>query len=306
MTEEPRVSVVVLTHNRLSELDAALRRLSALPEQPPLIVVDNASTDGTAEQVTRAFPHVQVVRSARNLGAAGRNLGVRQVHTPHVAFCDDDTWWEPGALRRATELLDSHPRLAAVGARVLVGPERRTDPTCLRMADSPLDSAGLPGVRLIAFMAGAVVMRCKAYREVGGYEPRLFLGAEEALFALDLAARGWHMVYSDEVVTNHHASPARDAGGRRLALLRNRLWIAWLRLPLRDARRESARILREAAAHGLLGPCLRQALAGSGWVLSRRRVLPLQVQQMWRTVFDPPAHPAVQATAGGQRLGGHR
>lgn len=138
-----------------------------MPEPPPVIVVDNASHDDTATRIVRHFGDVQVVRCTRNLGAAGRNAGVAQVTTPYVAFCDDDTWWAPGALQRAAALLQSHPRLAAVAARVLVGPEQRLDPTCERMADSPLPGDGLPGPRLIAFMAGAVVMRT-AYREVGG------------------------------------------------------------------------------------------------------------------------------------------
>ena len=64
------------------------------------------------------------------------------------------------------------------------------------------------------------------------YEPRFFLGAEEALMALDLAVLGWAMVYAHDVVTHHHPSPARDVGARRLGGLRNRLWLAWLRLPV--------------------------------------------------------------------------
>src|SRR5262245_34272344 len=62
-------------------------------------------------------------RSERNLGAAGRNAGVRAARTPYVALCDDDAWWAPGALARAAHLLDVHPTLAVVCARVLVGPD---------------------------------------------------------------------------------------------------------------------------------------------------------------------------------------
>src|SRR5690606_17257775 len=144
-----------------------------------IVVVDNASSDGTSAIVRRRFPQVVLVSAEANLGAAGRNAGVARVTTPYVAFSDDDTWWLPDALEQAADLLDRHPQVAAVAARVLVVPGRRTDPTCLQMARSPLPSEGLPGPRLAAFMAGAVVMRADAYRAVGGYEPRLFLGAEE-------------------------------------------------------------------------------------------------------------------------------
>ena len=298
---DARVSVVVLTHNRAGELCRTLRRLQALPERPRLVVVDNGSSDDTAARVRSEFPAVELVRCSANVGAAGRNAGVARVETPYVAFCDDDTWWAGGALARAADLLDQHPRLALVSARVLVGPEQRLDPTCERMADSPLDSTGLPGPALIAFMAGAVVMRTEAYRAVGGYEARLFLGAEEALMALDLAALGWRMTYAAELVTHHHPSPSRDPRARRIVLARNRLWIAWMRLPVGSACQESAVILREVAHQRLLGPVLRQALAGLAWALSRRDVLPPPVLEMHRRVFGrrPGRLPSAGAPASG-------
>ncbi|WP_280156401.1 glycosyltransferase [Piscinibacter sp. XHJ-5] len=287
MSPDPRVSVVVLTHNRPHELARTLRELGALPEQPALIVVDNGSRAGTVDRVVADFPRVQCVRCEDNRGAAGRNAGVAQVDTPYVAFCDDDTWWAPDALSRAADLLDAHPAVGALSARVLVGEAQRLDPTCEAMAHSPLDSTGLPGPALISFMAGAAVMRTVAYRDVGGYEPRLFLGAEEWLMGLDLAARGWRMVYASEVVTHHHPSPAsRDAAARRIVQARNRLWIAWMRLPLASAWRESRRVLAEAGRLGLMRPALRAALAGLPWALRRRSVLPARVHEMYRQVSE--------------------
>lgn len=292
---KPRVSVVVLTHNRIDELERTLRRLRELPQRPPIIVVDNASSDDTAERVRARFPEIELVRCDRNLGAAGRNAGVERVRTPYVAFCDDDTWWAPGALTRAAQALDQVPRLAAVSARVLVGPDQRPDPTCEQMATSPLDATGLPGPALIGFMAGAVVMRCDAFREVGGYEPRLFIGAEETLMGLDLAARGWRMVYLRDVVTHHHPSPARDRATRRTAHARNLLWIAWLRLPLSAAWRETVRLLRENAALGVPFGVLPAALRGLPWVMANRRVLPQPVHAMYQRVHarraDAPTQP---------------
>ena len=279
--QDPRVSIVVLTYNRADELMAVLHRLQALPEQAEVIVVDNASSDGTAERVAAEHPQVRLVREASNRGAAGRNSGVALVRTPYVAFCDDDTWWAPGALTRAADLLDHHPRVAALNARVLVGPENHTDPTCDAMAHSPVDARGLPGPALVGFMAGAVVMRTEAFRQAGGYEPRFFLGAEEALLAFDLQALGWALCYRHDVVTHHHPSPARDVQHRRASLIRNRLWLAWLRLPWPIAWDETRSVLRDAARQGLRTQGLRAALAGLPWVLRRRRVLPPQVVRNW-------------------------
>ncbi|MGH7608239.1 MAG: glycosyltransferase family 2 protein, partial [Gemmatimonadales bacterium] len=135
-----RIGVAIVTRDRADELLATLERLLALPERPPIVVVDNGSSDGTVRRVRAAFPQVafpqiqfpqvpfpqvQIVPLARNLGGAGRTVGVRRLPTPYVAFSDDDSWWAPGALERAADLLDRHGRLGLVAAAVLVGPQER-------------------------------------------------------------------------------------------------------------------------------------------------------------------------------------
>ena len=75
--EDPlAVTVVVATRDRADELESCLERLVALPERPGIIVVDNASSDGTPKAVRAAFPAVQVVALPRNLGAVARSMGV--------------------------------------------------------------------------------------------------------------------------------------------------------------------------------------------------------------------------------------
>src|SRR5581483_5401490 len=143
---------------------------------PEIVVVDNGSTDGTAAAVRQRFPMVRCLRLARNRGAAARNAGVQACRRPYIALCDDDTWWEPGSLRRAADLLDAHPSLAVLTARVLVGTEDRLDPTCAAMAASPLPAPpGLPGAAILGFLAGASVVRRAAVLAAGGFEPRFFL-----------------------------------------------------------------------------------------------------------------------------------
>ncbi len=297
--QDARLSIVVLTHNRLPSLDRTLRQLTSLPDQHTIIVVDNNSGDGSAAHVKRHFPDIEVVCCATNQGAAGRNAGVRRVRTPYVAFCDDDSWWAPEALSRAAHLLDTHPRLGAVAARVLVGPQDRLDEHCAHMAASAIEPDGLPGSRQLSFMAGAVVMRTQAFRDVGGYEPRLFLGAEAALMGLDLATRGWQIIYSPEVAAHHHpASTSRESRTMQLMTARNRLWIAWLRLPMAHAMEETMRTLRTASGDGVMNACLQETLDGLPWALRNRRVIPEHVQALWQqavgqvTALTPVGAPA--------------
>lgn len=166
MERDRRLSVVILTHNRVEEVTRTVERMRALPEWWPIVVVDNASTDGTPTVLKRRFPELEIIALSSNLGAAGRNAGVCAVATPYIAFCDDDTWWAPGSLARAAALLDAHPRAAVLSARVLVGPAEREDTVCAAMAASPLPSAGLPGRSVLGFLAGASVMRRSAFLSV--------------------------------------------------------------------------------------------------------------------------------------------
>jgi hypothetical protein len=109
--------------------------------------------------------------------------------TRYVAFCDDDTWWQPGSLWSAARLFDERPRLAVITGRVLIGPEQREDPICPQLARSPLPpEPELPGYPLLGFLAGASVVRRSAFLEAGGFESRFFIGKEVELLVMDLAA----------------------------------------------------------------------------------------------------------------------
>ncbi|HDR9252277.1 glycosyltransferase family 2 protein [Burkholderia vietnamiensis] len=280
---EPRVTAVVLTYRRADELARTLARLTALPDRPAIVVVDNGSDDATAALVRERFAHVTLVHAPGNVGASGRNLGVAVARTRHVAFCDDDTWWAPGSIAEAANLLDAYPHVAAVTARVLVGAEEREDPTCALMADSPLDaSVALPGRPILGLLAGATAFRRDAYLRAGGYHPRYFLGGEEALLALDLYRAGAWLVYAPQLTVHHYPSTQRDARARRSVSTRNDVWTAWLRWPAGAAFAHTVRMLpRLRRERGIL-----PALAGLPWILRERRAIPPHVERMRRRLDD--------------------
>ncbi|MBE0632562.1 MAG: glycosyltransferase, partial [Burkholderia vietnamiensis] len=260
-----------------------LARLTALPDRPTIVVVDNGSDDATAALVRERFAHVTLVHAPGNVGASGRNLGVAVARTRHVAFCDDDTWWAPGSIAEAANLLDAYPHVAAVTARVLVGAEEREDPTCKLMADSPLDaSVALPGRPILGLLAGATAFRRDAYLRAGGYHPRYFLGGEEALLALDLYRAGAWLVYAPQLTVHHYPSTHRDARARRSVSTRNDVWTAWLRWPAGAAFAHTVRMLpRLRRERGIL-----PALAGLPWILRERHAIPPHVERMRRRLDD--------------------
>ncbi|WP_121718827.1 glycosyltransferase [Streptomyces sp. E2N171] len=289
-----RTTVVVITHNRRRELLRTLDRLAELPERPEVIVTDNASTDGTADAVARHHPEVRLLCPGRNLGAVGRNLAVREVTTPYVAFCDDDSWWAPGSLTGAADLLDRHPGVVSVTARIVVEPHGTEDPIVRELRESPVPGPPwLPGPALGSFLAAATVLRTDAFRKAGGFHPKLWLGGEEELLAVDLASDGWWLVYADDLTIHHHASEARDATLRRRHGIRNTLWFTWLRRPVVPALRRTLDLARTVPRDTTSLLAFTEAAAALPWILRERRVLPPEVETRLRLL--EPAQRASKA-----------
>jgi len=270
-----RVSVVVITRDRADELLHSLARLHQLPERPDVVVVDHGSRDGTPDRALERFPRTRVLRCEDDHGAAGRTIGARAVTTPYVAFCDDDSWWAPGSLARAVRLLDAHSDVGLLAARVLLGADERLDPVCAVMSASPLRGRpGLPGRRVLGFIACGAVVRRAAFLDVGGFDPRLGLGGEERLLATDLTVRGQSLVYCPELVAHHHPSMTRDRFARQVVQVRNDLWFAWLRHRGTVALHATAAAARAAVREPAARAGMVHAIRGWRTVLGSRRPVP--------------------------------
>jgi GT2 family glycosyltransferase len=263
------IGVVVATSDRRSSLLRTLDRLAALPERPPVVVVDNASSDGSAEAVTASHPQFELLRLPRNHGAFARNLGVARLRTPFAAFSDDDSWWEPGSLGAASALFRRHPGLGLIAARVLVGPERRLDPVSALMREGPA-APGLPGPRIDGFLACGVAVRRTAFLEAGGFCERFLIGGEEELLAIDMRAAGWELCYADEL-TAVHLPHGGSRGERSWLSRRNALWTSWLRRPAGQALWDTAGTAAAAVRDPIACRALLSALRGLPWALASRR-----------------------------------
>jgi len=272
-------AIVVITRNRCASLFRTLRRLQALPERPPIVVVDNASEDGTPRMVRSDFPDVDLVALERNLGAAGRNVGVARTDRAYVAFADDDSSWAPGALTAAEDVFAAYPRLALIAARVLVGEGSRLDPVCYQMQEARLAAApDLPGPRVLGFLSCGAIVRREAFLQVDGFSERFGVGGEERLVAIDLAARGYALAYVDSIVAYHDPQSSSDRSGRQARLVRNALWSAWLRRRSLSAVRETARTTLQAARNLDARRGLVEALRGLPWALRERRPVPAHLE----------------------------
>jgi glycosyltransferase involved in cell wall biosynthesis len=282
-----RISVVMITRNRAGHIGKALQHLVELPEKPRIIVIDNGSSDETV-RAARAFgAAVEVVALGRNLGGAGRNIGVELAGTPYVAFSDDDSWWAPGALALALQRFDATPQLGLLAARLLVGPDQHLDPICEIMARAGLpsdaaDEALVCGKPIVGFVACGSIVRTTAFIEAGGFNVHFGVGGEEEVLAMDLMRRGWQLVYADDIVAHHHPSSDRDPGKRQRREVRNALWSAWMRRPLRSALASSWRITTRPVGVVSRTLGILDAVADLPWVLRARHPIPASIDRRVR------------------------
>ncbi|MBI4881592.1 MAG: glycosyltransferase family 2 protein [Planctomycetes bacterium] len=131
---ERTLSIVVLSWNTRDLLRSCLASLERVPRDldHEVIVVDNASADGSADMVAREFPAARLIRSERNLGyAAGNNAGIRAAAGRHVLLLNSDTEVAPDAPGLLVRHLERDPGCGAVGAQ-LRNPDGTIQRACMR------------------------------------------------------------------------------------------------------------------------------------------------------------------------------
>lgn len=279
---EPRLSIVIVTNNRVTRLINTLGRLSQLEAGYPIIVVDNASTDGTVATVRRHFPAVQIIERATNIGGVARNDGIEAASTDYIAFADDDSWYDAGSLATAVDILDRYPRLAVLMSRVY-GPTGELDPCCGLMNRSPLPhDSSTPGIPILGFLACGATVRRDAVLDSGGFDSRHGTGGEEEWVSWNLAERGWELRYVPEITSHHHPAPRTPERmrQRRIERISIELWGAWSRRRRPAAIGITAHYLRRALTDAESRAGLFRALPDLPASLANRRPLSRRVEAL--------------------------
>jgi GT2 family glycosyltransferase len=234
-------SITILTYQRREALRQALEA-TRLQRHAVLdvIVVDNASTDGSAEMVRDEFPDVRLVELPENVGAAARNAGVAAARGDVVFTLDNDVrFTTPDDVRGALAAFERHPRAAVVNFMIVdaTGRLSRRDWCHPRDPDRWAEQEFVTDYVL----EGASACRRDAFLAAGGYWPPFFIGHEGWDLAFRLIDGGHELVYSPAVRVRHMVDPTVRPSGRIYYMYtRNAMWVA-----LRNHR--SARALRSMA-----------------------------------------------------------
>lgn len=127
-----RLSAVIVSYNTRDDLRACLESLRAVTLPLEMIVVDNASTDGSAEMVRAEFPGVKLLAQTRNTWfCGGNNTGIRAAAGDYILLLNPDTVVQPGALESMVDFLDAHPDYTGVTVQLRY-PDGTVQRTCSR------------------------------------------------------------------------------------------------------------------------------------------------------------------------------
>jgi GT2 family glycosyltransferase len=257
--EQLCASIIIPNYNGLHFLPSCLGALEGQTypaSRMDVIVVDDASTDGSAAFVREHHPQVRVVELARNGGlAAACNAGAAVAQGDLLVMLNNDTEVESGWLAALTVAAQAHPRAGAVASKMLLFDRRDT----LHNAGDLMGADGIPRNRgvwqrdegqydtdIVVFggCGGGVAYRREAWEAAGGFDERLFMYLEDVDLAWRLRLLGWEAVYAPEARLYHHLSAT---GGGVLASYytgRNTIWVIAKDMPAPLIRRHFGSIVR--------------------------------------------------------------
>ena len=220
------LDIIIVNYNAREHLAACLRSLQAAPPQRPhhVVVVDNASTDGSAEAVGREFPNVHVIQMSRNAGfAAANNAGIRATTSPLIVLLNSDTLVTAGALDRLCDRLEATGAVAA-GPRLRDGrglPEMSWGPMLtplaewrqarlVRSAESGSTAAQArvrvltSTERIVDWVSGACLLVTRTAAETADLlDERYFIYEEDVDFCAALRAGGGTILFTPAAKITH-------------------------------------------------------------------------------------------------------
>jgi GT2 family glycosyltransferase len=316
-------SIVIPTWNGARFLPTCLDSLRAQAGRDfEIIVVDNGSTDDTAEVLAR-YPEVRVVALPVNLGfAAGVNAGIAAAAADVVVLLNNDTEADPAWLGALLSGLDAAPGAGMAASKLRLFDQRdrlHNTGDCVDLAGWPsnrgaweLDDGQWDGDRQVfGPCAAAAAYRRPLLEAVGVFEERFGSYLEDVDLAWRARLAGWDCVYVPDAVVYHHVSATGGGPIASYLVARNRFWLLARNYPLRLLGRHAGRV---AAAHwravsdavrAWRGAAARATLRGTAvGLLTWPAMLPARRRiQASRTLDDAELELLLRAASSGPRHG---
>lgn len=281
-TDWPPVTVNILAHDRRDEVNGTLRAVSSELDYPAehleVLVVDNASRDGTAEMVEREFADVAVVRREENIGVSGWNDGFRAGRGDYFLVLDDDCYVTGDALK-----------LAVSAAR-----EEDADLVSFRVISSwhrQFEFSEAYRTGLLSFWGCAALISRRAIERLDGFDPQIFVSVHELDFTARLLDAGMRHLYLPEVEAIHLKRPDPPDPRSHAVHLANLAYFAAKSLRPRDAAGAIANLGTRVVISAVRNPAharvtLGAAITGIWRGVRRRAPLRAEVSRLYRRDFQ--------------------
>lgn len=286
---EVDLSVVIPSYNTRELMEQALRTVAEASEglRVQVIVVDNASRDGSPEMVEARFPGAELIRNDRNLGFGGaNNIAFRRVKGRHVLLLNSDTIVRADTLRALVEFMDAHPEAGAAGCKIL-NPDGTLQLDCRRGFPTPSAAfCKLTGLSRLfprsrrfarynltyldpeetnevdALSGSCMIVRRRVLEEVGGFDEDYFMYGEDLDWCYRMRQAGWKIYYVPATQIIHFGGASGRGESMRIQFRKNAAMSIFVRKHMRDRYRFFPAWLLRAGilAYGLysfLGPLAR-------------------------------------------------
>lgn len=221
--ENKKVTAVIVTYESRETIGLALDTLHPSYQAgfAECVVVDNASTDGTADFVANEYPWVSLIAGTKNIGyGRGCNLGLEATETPYVLFMNPDVQIKQEALEHLLQFAEAHPQAGLIGPAIKRQNGDYQQAGCLPTPITFLRQAmGLRGTStrtihpgdtpfVTNWVCGAVMLApTQVVRELAGFDPRFFLYYEETDLCVRMAKAGYTL-WAVPTAETAHASNA--------------------------------------------------------------------------------------------------
>ncbi len=203
----PVVSIVIVTYHSADVIGSCLDSIeSAGSASREVFLVDNASTDGTAEVVRTRYPSVHLIANSDNRGfSAANNQAIPLCRGRYLFFLNPDAELTGGCLETAVRYMDENPAVGLAGTKVVYPDGVLQETISLRYPGQKHAANELKGLKgSIACVLGAsMIARADLIRAIGGFDEDYFLYGEDQELCLRIRQQGFEIGYVDEAVVRH-------------------------------------------------------------------------------------------------------
>lgn len=191
MINDPLVTVNILSFNRKNELRLTLKKvLEQSYKQIEIIVVDNASVDGTPEMVMKEFPSVKIIKLEKNFGIAGWNEGFKKSNGEYVLVLDDDSYPDNTTIMEGISALENN-KFEIVAFNIIN----------LRTGQS--ETADFKNINPYQFTGCGALIKKNVFERIGYYDNNFFIYFNEIDFCIRAYDAGLRIIYLDHAKVYH-------------------------------------------------------------------------------------------------------